>query len=134
MSDYLDVWRHYASFSGRARRKEYWLFTLFHAVILAAGEMLAAVLYTDGSVFSIAFAWAVGLYLVASIVPTVAVTVRRLHDVDKSGWWYFIGLIPFIGAVWLLILMCTEGTRGPNQFGPDPKETTQADGVDLIPV
>jgi uncharacterized membrane protein YhaH (DUF805 family) len=58
------------------------------------------------------------LAVLALIVPSIAVAVRRLHDQDKSGGWYFIGFIPFIGGIWLLVLMCTEGTRGPNRYGP----------------
>lgn len=121
MNYYLDVWRGYFDFSGRARRKEYWYFTLFHTIMAIAGELLAAGLYSESPTFGEIFGAIVLLYILASIVPSIAVTVRRLHDVDKSGWWYFIGFIPFIGPIWALVLMCTDGTSGPNQYGPDPK-------------
>src|SRR3954469_5874247 len=61
------------------------------------------------------------LYSVAVFIPHLAVIVRRLHDQDKSGWWFFIGFVPLIGGIWLLILYLTDGTPGPNRFGPDPK-------------
>ena len=121
MNYYVDVWRGYFDFSGRARRKEYWCFTLFHILTAFAGECLAAVIYDDNPTLGTAFGAIVLLYIVASVVPSIAVTVRRLHDTDRSGWWYFIGLIPFVGPIWLLVLTCTDGTKGPNQYGPDPK-------------
>lgn len=62
-----------------------------------------------------------GAYSLAILVPTLAVTVRRLHDIGKSGWMYFVGLIPLIGGIWLLVLLVTEGNHGPNQYGEDPK-------------
>jgi uncharacterized membrane protein YhaH (DUF805 family) len=121
---YVDVWRDYADFSGRARRKEYWIFTLYHTVILVSGELLAGVLANESSPIAMVFSLVYLLYALASIVPSVAVSVRRLHDIDKSGSWLFIGLIPFVGAIWLLILTCTDGTNGPNQYGPDPKDAS----------
>lgn len=62
------------------------------------------------------------VYALATFIPGLAVLVRRLHDVDKSGWWFFISLIPIVGAIWLLILLFTEGTPGTNQYGVNPKE------------
>jgi uncharacterized membrane protein YhaH (DUF805 family) len=62
------------------------------------------------------------IYTLAVIIPSLAVFVRRLHDIDKSGWWFFIGLIPIIGAIWLLVLLCMEGNAGDNSYGPSPKE------------
>jgi uncharacterized membrane protein YhaH (DUF805 family) len=118
---YLDVWRGYADFSGRARRKEYWFFSLFHSLTVISGAFLADALSKENRTIGTIFGSIVVLYFLASIVPTLAVTVRRLHDVDKSGWWYFISFIPFVGPIWLLILTCTDGTPGPNQYGPDPK-------------
>lgn len=64
----------------------------------------------------------IGLYSLAVFIPSLAVTVRRLHDTNHSGWMYFVSLIPLIGGIWLLILLCTDGTHGQNQYGPDPKE------------
>jgi len=61
-----------------------------------------------------------GLFFLASFLPAISVIVRRLHDTDRSGWWYWIGLIPLVGAILLLVWFCTRGTSGPNRFGPDP--------------
>ncbi len=127
MNYYLDVWRGYADFSGRARRKEYWFFNLFHIAMAIAGEFLAGALYNENPTLGATFGVIVVLYILASVVPSLAVTVRRLHDVDRSGWWYFIGFVPIIGGIWFLVLACTDGTSGPNQYGPDPK------AADLIP-
>ena len=125
MNYYVDVWREYFDFSGRARRKEYWFFTLYHTLLLFTGELLAGFLAKENSPLAMVFTVIFFLYILASIIPTIAVSVRRLHDIDKSGWWLFIGLIPIVGAIWSLILMCTDGTSGPNQYGPDPKATEE---------
>ncbi len=85
MNYYLDVWRGYADFSGRARRKEYWFFNLFHIAMAIAGEFLAGALYNENPTLGAIFGVIVVLYILASVVPSLAVTVRRLHDVDKSG-------------------------------------------------
>jgi len=113
MNWYLGVFKKYAEFKGRARRKEYWMFILFNAIV--------AVLLSILSLISGAFSILSYIYSLAILIPTIALTVRRLHDQDKSGGWYFICFVPIIGAIWLLVLMCTEGTRGTNRFGEDPK-------------
>jgi len=120
---YFKVFREYFNFSGRARRKEYWMFALFN--------MLAALLFLfldyivigtmgfgDISPFYL-------LYLVISLIPGIAVSVRRLHDIGKSGWWTLIGLIPLIGTIILIVFFCTEGNVGINEFGSDPKLFSQ---------
>lgn len=117
MNWYLAVLKNYAGFSGRARRKEYWMFTLINALIGIAFNLIIALV---PALESLAFVY--GIYSLALFLPTLAVAVRRLHDVNKSGWMLLIGLIPLIGAIWLLILFCTEGTVGPNQYGEDPKD------------
>lgn len=122
--------RRYADFEGRSRRMEYWMFYLFTlglgmaiAVIITA---LAMMLYTMNLSES-----AMGMVLVpaalivflggmALVVPTLAVSVRRLHDQDKSGWMILIALVPLVGGIIFFVLMCLEGTRGPNRYGPDP--------------
>jgi uncharacterized membrane protein YhaH (DUF805 family) len=123
MNWYLKVWRQYADFNGRARRKEYWMSYLFNILIIIAVAMIAALLAAvTGSmeiagIFTILFI----LYCFAMFIPTLAVTVRRLHDTGKSGWWIFIFLVPLIGIFWLWILLLTEGERRSNEYGPDPK-------------
>lgn len=118
---YLDAFRYnYANFSGRARRSEYWYFTLFNFIvvitlILIGGGFLAAS-EQSGTGMIIYF-----IYYIASFLPGLALTVRRLHDVGKSGWFIFISIIPIVGLIWLLVLFCTEGDQGPNAYGDDPK-------------
>ena len=123
MEWYLKVVRdNYANFEGRARRQEYWMFVLFNFIF----TLLLYIPFIIGTAIESETIMYIGLglviiYALAVFVPSLAVVVRRLHDQDKSGWYYFIGLIPFIGGIWLLILMITEGTSGPNQYGEDPK-------------
>ena len=119
MNWYLAVLKKYAVFDGRARRKEYWFFVLFNiifALVLA---------FIDGMVgtFDPESGYGVlsGIYGLAVFIPGIAVSIRRLHDTDRSGWWILICLIPLIGAIWLLILFVLDGTAGQNQYGPDPK-------------
>ncbi|QJX46420.1 DUF805 domain-containing protein [Hymenobacter taeanensis] len=120
MQYYLHALRNYAVFQGRARRKEYWMFTLFHIIFAIVAMVADVVLGTamDG----IGYGPVYMLYALAMFIPGLAVSVRRLHDVNKSGWFMFIVLIPLVGAIWLLVLDCTEGTRGDNQYGADPKQ------------
>lgn len=136
--------KRYAQFSGRSRRREFWSFMLLNfivyavlfAIVLGTGFSLSQLQGADpnnplamyGSLFS-----GTGLLLVvwwlATIVPTIAVSVRRLHDRDLSGWWYlgvfvasFIPLVGMLTSIAFLVIMFLEGTRGPNRFGPDPKD------------
>jgi uncharacterized membrane protein YhaH (DUF805 family) len=102
----------YATFSGRAARSEYWWFFLFTFLCSLAGEILDA---ATGGAGLINLGVLLGLLL-----PTLAMAVRRLHDKDRSGWWYLIILIPLIGVLVLLYWFVTRGTVGPNRFGPDP--------------
>ena len=124
MEWYLRVMRdNYANFKGRARRREYWMFVLVQTIIMIGLMILDSVLGLDFELQGISLGYGY-LYLIGFIVhfiPSLAVLVRRLHDVGKSGWFYFISLIPFIGAIWLLILFCTEGQKQDNKWGPDPK-------------
>lgn len=127
MNWYLEVLKKYAVFSGRARRQEYWMFILFNLIFTFVAMFLDYILGTafGSGTYGVIYL----LYVLAVFIPSLAVSVRRLHDVGKSGWFYFIVLIPFIGAIWLLVLACTEGQHGPNQYGDDPKgfETLQTD-------
>ena len=114
MEWYLRVVKdNYANFDGRARRKEYWMFVLFNILFAFAAVIVDYVVGT----FPLFYA----VYILGVIIPGIAVTVRRLHDTGKSGWWYFIVLIPIIGGIWLLVLLCTDGTADANSYGPSPK-------------
>ncbi|MBN7810295.1 DUF805 domain-containing protein [Algoriphagus sp. H41] len=120
MDWYLKVWQQYADFDGRARRKEYWMFHLFHVLALIAAVLLDNLL--DMAFFDGFFGPIYLVYVLASVIPSLAVTVRRLHDVDKSGGMIFISMIPIVGPIWLLVLQCTKGDQGRNRYGRDPKE------------
>lgn len=120
MKWYLKVLKQYADFNGRARRTEYWMYLLFNiifAIIAAVLDNVLGLKFTPEMPYGYIYL----LYALATFLPGLAVSVRRLHDVDKSGWFIFISLIPIIGGIWLLILNATEGTRGRNQYGEDPK-------------
>lgn len=119
MNYYLAALKKYAEFSGRARRSEYWYFTLFNLIFMVVAIGLDNVVgSTIGELPYGLFYFALAL---AMFLPGLAVFVRRMHDIGKSGWWYFIALIPLIGAIWLLVLCFTEGTSGDNEYGADPK-------------
>ena len=118
MQWWLAALKNYAGFSGRARRTEYWMFALVNFII---GAVLIILWFVPkiGTLFIVLSI----LFLLGTIVPGIAVSVRRMHDQDKHGAWVLIGLIPFaIGPIWLLVLTCLPGTVGPNQYGPDPKD------------
>ena len=124
MEWYLKVMRdNYANFSGRARRKEYWMFTLFYMIVMIIAMILDNVLGLSFTIegISLGYGWLYLIGILAHFIPALAVVVRRLHDVGKSGWFYLISLIPLIGAIWLLVLFCTDGDRIDNKWGPDPK-------------
>ena len=128
MEWYLKVLNQYTDFQGRARRKEYWMFTLVYVIILmgctALDNMLGTVFTIDAGALgeiSIGYGWAYTICGLAHFLPALSLVVRRLHDVGKSGWFYLIILIPLIGIIWLLILYCTEGQKQDNKWGPDPK-------------
>jgi uncharacterized membrane protein YhaH (DUF805 family) len=113
MNWYLAVLRKYAVFNGRARRKEYWMFVLFNVIIaFVLGFVLGLAGAGDGGQVII------NIYSLAVLIPSIAVGVRRMHDTDHSGWWI---LLPIVN----LVFACTEGTPGPNRFGPNPKLVMQ---------
>lgn len=120
MNWYVKCLRQYTDFTGRARRKEYWMYTLFNVIIVA---LLAGIDYLLGW-FSIEYRIGVlsGIYYLAVLLPGLAVCVRRLHDIGKSGWNYLLGLIPIVGPIILLVYYCTEGDRFENAWGEDPKK------------
>ena len=114
MNWYLDAIRNkYATFDGRARRTEYWMFFLFYFLIALAIGFVEAFIHLGG-ILSI-------LFVLGMLVPSLAVTVRRLHDTTRSGWWILIALIPAVGTIILLIFMVLDSTPGDNEYGPNPK-------------
>jgi uncharacterized membrane protein YhaH (DUF805 family) len=112
MSWYIAVLKKYAVFSGRARRKEYWMFFLFNIIFSAVLSIIdvAIGIYVLSSIYSLAV-----------LVPSLAVSVRRLHDTNRTGWWILIGLIPFVGTIILIVFLATDSQPGENQYGPNPK-------------
>lgn len=121
MKWYLKCWQQYADFSGRARRKEYWLFTLFNAIIsYVISLVFGLIAISTGMVFLTYLSY---VYTLAVFIPSLAVCVRRLHDVGKSGWMYLLVLIPIIGQIWLIVLFCMDSQAGENKWGANPKET-----------
>jgi uncharacterized membrane protein YhaH (DUF805 family) len=112
MNWFVEVLKKYAVFSGRARRQEYWMFTLIASLIYLGLVVLG--LAMDTEVPELVFALAIFL-------PSLGVSVRRLHDTGRSGWWVLIGFIPCVGTIFMIIFMATEGERDENRYGPDPK-------------
>ncbi len=110
----------YAVFSGRARRKEYWLFQLFSTLLIIGFAVLAIAIDPNQTTMLTEMLCSIPLLLL--LLPSLTVTVRRLHDTNRSGWWIFIYVVPYIGPIWLFILMVFSGSHGPNRFGEDPKE------------
>ena len=109
---YVKCIKQYATFTGRARRTEFWMFALGNFLI---GIILGIVAYIIGSnILS-------SLFSLLVLVPNIAVGVRRLHDIGKSGWWHLIVLIPIVN-LWLLVLWCQDSQPGGNEYGPNPKE------------
>lgn len=128
-------YRRYADFSGRSRRMEFWMFTLFYYIALGAllAVMMAGLPWSNmeapdaepNAVFWIGFVLLL-LFSLGSVVPAIAVCVRRFHDQDKSGWLYLLNFIPYIGPIIVIVFMFLEGTPGPNQYGDDPKDENTA--------
>ena len=122
MSWFILALKKYATFSGRARRKEYWFFVLFYVLISIVATVIDSM---TGSFDPTMGMGMLGLLVaLALLIPSLAVAVRRLHDTDRSGWWVLLCLIPLIGGIWLLVLLCLDSTPGENQYGPNPKEET----------
>ncbi len=107
--------RNYVGFSGRAPRSEYWYWILFYVLVVIAAILIDTAVFRGSSISPLTT-----IVELACLLPGLAVSIRRLHDIDRSGWWILLALIPLIGAIILLIWDCTKGTPGPNRFGPDP--------------
>ena len=118
------VFRKYATFQGRAQRAEYWYFVLFYVIVYMVLGFL------DGSLSRPAEepSWGLlsGVFALATLVPSIAVSVRRLHDTNRSGWWMLVMFVPLIGQLVMLIFMVLDGTPGDNRFGSNPKQQAAA--------
>lgn len=118
----FEALKRYAEFSGRSRRKEFWLFILLSVIL----NLFATVL--DLTVFSSMLIEAEmgivsAVVVLALLVPSLSVQVRRLHDTNRSGWWILLAFLPILGGLVLLVFNCLDGTPGDNRFGPDPKQS-----------
>jgi uncharacterized membrane protein YhaH (DUF805 family) len=107
----------YVMFSGRASRSEFWYFTLVNVIISAVLGVIDAILGTNGSGIGLLG----GLYSLAVLLPSIAVSIRRLHDTNRSGWWLLIGIIPIVGWIILIVWYVQDSDPGENQYGANPK-------------
>ena len=122
MKWYIKVLKQYSDFSGRAGRKEYWMFVLFNTIFIVTAMLIDNVLGT--TIGGMGYGFFYVLYTLAVFVPAVAVCIRRLHDTGRSGWYFLVAFIPVIGGIWLLVLMVLDSRPGENRYGPNPKGVT----------
>lgn len=122
MEYYVNVIKNYATFSGRARRKEYWMFALFNIIFSIVASLIDRFTGLSIDISGVSIGIISSIYSLFILIPSLAVIVRRLHDTNRSGGWIFIGLIPLIGWIVLLVFYCTAGTVGNNKYGADPKK------------
>ncbi len=120
MNWYLIALKKYAVFSGRSRRKEYWYFYLFYILFIFVLSFIDVMIGTYDAVAEIGLIG--GVFILFSLIPLLATSVRRLHDTDRSGWWLLIALIPIIGAIVILVFTLQDSKPGQNQYGSNPKE------------
>lgn len=146
MEWYIKVLKNYVNFEGRARRKEFWMFTLINSlIILGLYALIFAIIFSTAlsmddpanaqiedvpnwmPILSLFLYGIAVLYSLAVFLPSLAVAVRRLHDTGRSGWMYLIGLIPLVGTIILIVFFATDGDHGDNEYGPDPKAFVEGD-------
>ncbi|MWP47073.1 DUF805 domain-containing protein [Gilliamella sp. Pas-s27] len=114
MNWFIDcVTKNYVNFNGRARRKEYWMFVLFSVILTTIAIFIDQMI---GSPFAIT-----AILTLALLLPNLAVTVRRLHDISKSGWWILLQFIPYVGGIIIFVFCLLDSTPGSNQYGENPK-------------
>ncbi|WP_394790072.1 DUF805 domain-containing protein [Rhodoferax sp.] len=129
MDWFVDALKKYAVFSGRAQRSEYWYFFLFYFLLYIGAAII------DGLAGSFNRHSGMGvvtsIYAIAMLLPSLSVGVRRLHDIDRRGWWLLIAVIPVVGAIVLLVFAVKDSQPGTNRFGPNPKEAFPSDKFSL---
>lgn len=111
---YTDVLRKYTVFDGRAGRQEFWMFVVSSVIVYIVFAIVGNLIH---------FPFLIAIYGLAVLLPTLGLEIRRLHDIDKSGWWIFISFVPIIGGIWLLVLLCMTGSPDGNRFGPNASGT-----------
>ena len=119
MNYYFQAFKQYANFSGRASKKEFWMFFLFNYIAMSVLYFIA---YNAVEIQGEGILMLPILYVLGTFIPNLAITVRRLHDVGKSGWMILVSLIPFAGAIWLLVLLCQDSIAAPNEYGANYTE------------
>lgn len=124
MDWYLAVLKKYAEFSGRARRREYWMFALISFLVSVVIGVLASMISALG-----VLTW---VYTLATLIPSLAVGVRRLHDTGRSGWWGLLALIPLVGAIIVIVFLCQDSTPGDNAYGPNPKTSAPVEAMPVV--
>lgn len=112
MQYYIDAFKNYVNFQGRARRKEYWMFVLCNVIISFVIAFIANLIHVPALT---------SLYSLVVLCPSLALLVRRLHDIGKNWPWIFITFIPLVGAIWMIVLLCQDSAPGENTYGPNPK-------------
>ena len=131
MKEYVQAFKQYAEFSGRSRRRDYWMFILIHTIITIVVTLVAFIGIMIGILLVSGALWIAGVsyygslillfvYYAATLIPSLAIATRRLHDIGYSGWYLLLLLIPIVGAIILLIFMIRGSQPGDNQFGPEP--------------
>lgn len=116
---YLAAFRNYVDFSGRARRREFWVFILFNFLITIVLAIIDASM--SGTSQKVTFGLLSMIYGLAVLLPSLGVAVRRLHDIDRSGWWLLVGLVPLVGIIVLLVFYSKDSQPGTNTYGLSPK-------------
>lgn len=115
MNYYIDAWKNYVNFEGRARRKAFWMFVLFNFIATIITSTIDSIVFGQNAYVL------TSLYNLAIFLPSIAIGIRRLHDIGKTGWWLLISFIPCIGTIVLLVFACTDSQPGENLYGPNPK-------------
>lgn len=128
MNWYLAALRKYATFSGRSQRSEYWYFILIYICIYVALVVAGRIAASSSPIAGIGLQLVGAIFSLGMFIPSLAVSVRRLHDTDRSGWWFLIALIPIVGGIVLLIFFVQDSQAGQNRFGPNPKGNADATG------
>lgn len=127
MSWYFAVLKKYAVFSGRARRKEYWMFGLFNVIIVMVLALIEGIAGIIAGIAPGDASLLVGIYALAVLIPSLAVANRRLHDTNRTGWWMFIPLVPVIGSIVIFVFLVKDSQLDENQYGPNPKTLEERD-------
>lgn len=116
MNYYVRVFQNYANFKGRDTRKQYWMFVLFNIIISFVIGFVAGLILGDAASI------VTSIYSLAILLPSLAISIRRMHDIGKSGWWILVSLIPIVGCIWYIVLACKPSQEGSNQYGDMPVE------------